>query len=180
MTFTHSLFLLGAFAAAIPVLIHMSKSRNYQRVSIGTLRFLTSVVQERRRLRTIENWPLLLARIAILVLLAILFARPFLPDSKPTLPGDAETIVLVDSSGSLAHPKAAKRVKTLLKKIKKDLSPEATLTVAEFADVVRVTDEPHAMPGASTNYVAAVDWTIEHLANSEHTPAAIHPSRQSL
>ena len=174
MSFIHSLFILGSLAAAVPVLIHMSKSRNYQRVRIGTLRFLSSVVQERRRIKTIENWPLLLARIAILILLALLFARPFWPNSKPTSPQASETIILVDSSGSLAHSEAASRVAGTLKNIQKSLPPESTVTIAEFADVVHITENPKAIAGAPTNFNAAVDWTIEHLAHSEHTPEAIH------
>ena len=174
MSFVHSLFLLGGLAAAVPVLIHMSKSQNYQRVRIGTLRFLKSAVQERQRIKTIENWPLLIARICILLLLALIFARPFWPKAKPSLPSDAETIILVDSSGSLAHPDAPKRIAKIIQRIEKDLPPESTLTIAQFADVVQVTQQPQAVPGAPTDYTAAIDWTIEHLASSEHPPAAIH------
>ena len=174
MSFIQSFFLLGALAAAVPVLIHLSKSRNYQRVRIGTLRFLSSVVQERRRFKKIENWPLLLCRIALLILLALLFSRPFWPASEPPLPEGAETLVLVDSSGSLAFPEAASQVSKLLKQIQKEIPPESPLTIAEFADTVAVTEEPQAVPGAPTNFTAAVDWTIERIAQSELPPAAIH------
>ena len=174
MSFIQSFFLLGALAAAVPVLIHLSKSRNYQRVRIGTLRFLSSVVQERRRFKKIENWPLLLCRIALLILLALLFARPFIPEADPALPEGAETLVLIDSSGSMAHPEATSQVEKILKQIEKDLPPESTLTIAEFADGVALTKEAKAIPGAPTNFTAAIDWTIEHLAQSEVAPAGIH------
>lgn len=174
MPFVHALFLLGGLAAAVPVLIHMSKSRKYQRVRIGTLRFLSSVIQERRRFRKIENWPLLLARIAVLILLALLFARPYLPEKEPVPPEGAETIVLVDSSGSLAHAEAAERIGKIVDRIRDGLPPEGQLTMVEFADAVRLTDEPAAVPGAPTDFAAAIDWTIDHLANSPRPPAAIH------
>lgn len=174
MSFIQSLFLFGALAAAVPVLIHLNKSRNYQRVRVGTLRFLSSVVQERRRFRKIENWPLLLCRIALLVLLALLFARPFWPEADPSSPQGAETLVLVDSSGSLAHPQAAAQIKKIIATIEKDLPPESPLTLAEFADGVQLTESPKAVAGAPTNFSVAVDWTIERLAQSESPPAAIH------
>ncbi|MFC7337769.1 BatA domain-containing protein [Haloferula chungangensis] len=174
MSFVHSLFLLGGLAIAVPILIHMSRSRNFRRVRIGTLRFLTSAVQERRSLRKIENWPLLIARMMLLLLLALLFARPFWLSSEAGQPGDAESVVLVDSSGSLAHPEAAERVAAILERIRKDMPAEGTLTIAEFADVVRPTDHPAAIAGAPTDYTAAIDWTVEHLANSEHPPGTIH------
>ena len=89
MGLIHPGILAGLFALALPVLIHFIRSRKYERVDIGALRFLRVAIQERRRWRRIENWPLLLARLAVVALLTLLFARPFFPDREKIAPAAA-------------------------------------------------------------------------------------------
>src|SRR4051812_45629431 len=102
MGLIHPGILAGFLAVAAPIVIHFIRSRKYQRVAIGSLRFLRVAVQERRRWRRIEDWPLLLARIAAILALTLLFARPFLPERENVPPTDLEAILLVDVSGSVS------------------------------------------------------------------------------
>ena len=177
MGLIHPGILLGLLAVALPVAIHFIRSRKYQRVEIGALRFLRVAIQERRRWRRIENWPLLLARIAAVALLTLLFARPFFPDREKIPPGDLEAILLTDASGSVsgAHFEAVRNaVRETLAKI----PPGAKITIAPFADEVRPLegaqlDALHAVPGARTDYTRAVHWTLDHIAQSERKSAHV-------
>jgi len=162
---------LGLFAIAAPIAIHFIRSRKYQRVQIGALRFLRVAIRERRRWRRIEDLPLLLARIAAVALLAFLFARPFLPAKEKVAPSDLEVIVLVDVSGSVSGPRF-EAVRNAARETLAKIPQNAKATVAEFADDVRALDKPdlnalRAIPGARTDYVRAVNWTLDHIAQSE-------------
>jgi len=76
MTFGAAAFLLAAFAAAIPVILHMINRQKAKQLPFSTLRFLKISVQKTRRRRQIHDLLLMLLRMAVLVLIAIGLARP--------------------------------------------------------------------------------------------------------
>src|ERR1700739_1606243 len=76
MSFLTPFMLWGALAAAIPVAIHLFFRSRYRTVPWAAMKFLlTSVEQTSRRLK-IQEYLLLLSRIAVLTFLAIALARP--------------------------------------------------------------------------------------------------------
>jgi hypothetical protein len=171
MGLIHPGMLAGILAVAAPIAIHFIRSRKYQRVEIGSLRFLRIAVHERRRWRRIEDWPLLLARVGAVVALAFLFARPFLQEREQVPPSDLEVVVLVDVSSSVsgAHFEA---VRAAARETIARIPHDAKVTVAEFADDVRTVDGGNldalrALPGAEAGYVRAVNWTLDHIAQSD-------------
>lgn len=103
MTFINGLLALGAFAFAIPLVIHLLFRSRYRTVQWGAMHLLSGVVQVNRRRMQILNLVLLLLRCLIPVVLAFCLARPLLTGFQ-SLPGDApETLVIaVDDSLSLA------------------------------------------------------------------------------
>ncbi len=156
---------------AAPIAIHFIRSRKYQRVEIGSLRFLRIAIHERRRWRRIEDWPLLLLRIAAVVGLAFLFARPFLQEREQVPPSDLEAVILVDVSGGVSGANF-EAVRAAARETIAKIPHDAKVTVAEFADDVRVVDGGNldalqAVPGAETGYVRAVNWTLDHIAQSD-------------
>jgi hypothetical protein len=178
MGLIHPGLLLGLLAIAAPIAIHFIRSRKYQRVEIGALRFLRVAIRERRRWRRIEDLPLLLARIAAVALLAFLFARPFLPAREKVAPADLEVILLVDVSGSVSGP-GFEAVRNAARETLAKIPPNTKVTVAEFADDVRVLEKPdlsalRAIPGARTDYVRAVNWTLDHVAQSDRKHAHVY------
>lgn len=74
-----SFLLPGALAALaallLPILIHLSRRTQWQRVDFAALRWLQSRMRPRRR-PVIEEWLLLLVRLLLLVCLALLLAQP--------------------------------------------------------------------------------------------------------
>ena len=74
----HLGFLAAAAAVAVPVLIHLLLRPRARRVEIGSVRFLKLALRESTRRRKLRRWLLLALRAAAVLLLALLFARPYL------------------------------------------------------------------------------------------------------
>src|SRR5437879_7469076 len=76
MSFLAPYMLWGAVAAGVPIALHFFFRSRYRRVPWAAMKFLlTSIEQTSRRLR-FQELLLLLARVALLVLLALALARP--------------------------------------------------------------------------------------------------------
>lgn len=102
MSFLYPVFLVGAVAAAIPIVLHLLRREAARERPFSAVRLLrgSPVPQaERRRLRDLL---LLAARVTALLLLAAAFARPYLTGAASTSPG--VRIVAVDRSFSMGAP----------------------------------------------------------------------------
>ena len=94
--------LLGAAAAAIPVVLHLIYRRHAPRVRFGTLRFIRASAERTARRRRIEEWLLLLLRAGAIFLLAIALAGPVLRSARLGGEGDVATAIVMDNSYSMA------------------------------------------------------------------------------
>lgn len=79
MTFLAPLFLLGALAVAIPIIIHFLNLRKPNKVSFSTLAFFRELQKSTIKRLKIKRLLLLAVRIAFILMLALALARPFLP-----------------------------------------------------------------------------------------------------
>jgi len=102
--FQNALFLVGVSAAAIPVLLHLIYRRRAPRIMFSTLRFLRVSNQRTSARRRLQNLLLLLLRAALLALLAIALARPFIPSARSSSFGRSATgvAIVLDNSYSMA------------------------------------------------------------------------------
>src|SRR5919108_4062054 len=100
VSFIHVGMLAAAGAVAIPILIHLLFRQRVRNVSIGSVRFLRHVVREHRRRRRVRQWLLLALRSLAVLLLVLLFARPYWNERRGD-GVDEEVIVLVDRSASM-------------------------------------------------------------------------------
>ncbi|WP_152049490.1 BatA domain-containing protein [Tautonia marina] len=107
MTFLTPLLLWGTLLGAVPLIIHLLNRRRFRRVDWAPMRLLKLTVRRNRRRLQIEQWLLLLLRIALPILLFLMLARPIL---DPTGlegwagPGSRTSrIVLVDDSLSMGY-----------------------------------------------------------------------------
>jgi hypothetical protein len=101
--FLFPLFLAGAAAVALPILLHMARRRTRRQVLFGSLMFLEASPPRFERRQHIEERALLALRCLAVLLLALAFARPFLRQPIPALtvgPGE-RLVVLVDTSASM-------------------------------------------------------------------------------
>src|SRR4051794_16120750 len=103
MNFLAPLFALAALAIIGPIIFHLIRRTTKEVTPFSTLMFLKPSPPRVPKRSRLENLWLLLARCLVIGLLALAFARPFLPHSTSAPePGSGHrTVVLVDTSASM-------------------------------------------------------------------------------
>src|SRR5712671_6772710 len=97
----HLGFLAATAAVAVPIVIHLLLKPRARRMEIGTLRFLKLVLRDSTRRRKLRRWLLFALRVMVVLLLALLFARPYF--SVAGSEGcEREVVLLIDRSASMA------------------------------------------------------------------------------
>jgi len=107
MNFLNAALLAGAFAVAIPIIIHLFHKSRFKIVKWGAMHLLEAVIRQNQRRVRIEQWILLAIRCAIPLLLALAMARPIWQGAAKLL-GNAKTstLVLLDNSYSMEAGRA--------------------------------------------------------------------------
>src|SRR6476646_3420564 len=97
LTFLTPLFLVGALAAAIPLVIHLSRSRRTKKMRFSTTRFFTDQFLRSYRMSRLKELVLLSCRMALFALLAMALTQPlYMPKGTSFLGKDgARAVVLV-------------------------------------------------------------------------------------
>jgi Aerotolerance regulator N-terminal len=176
--------MLGALAAlAIPIIIHLMFRRQARTVELGTLQFLKIVLRENSRKRKLKRYLLLALRLACVVLIAFLFARPFLLEEEPR-GNDHLVVCLVDRSASMGlvggtRPidRASTELRTLLARVDPDTRLEiavfdrAVTPFAKLADAEKAIARPSA---AGTDYDAALAWARDLCVRSNAKSRTLH------
>ena len=97
MSFLYPLFLAGAAAVALPIVLHLLRRDQAPDVPFSAVHLLRKAPVERVHKRRLRDVVLLAARITALVLLAAVFARPYVQGATPS----PLTVVAVDRSFSM-------------------------------------------------------------------------------
>ncbi len=90
MSLLFPLGLLALVGVLLPLLVHLARRHPYTPLDFAALRWLRAQVRPRQRIR-FDDWPLLLVRMLLLVLLALLLARPAFTGTAPA--GTTWTVV---------------------------------------------------------------------------------------
>jgi hypothetical protein len=181
MSFLAPLFLVGAFAAAIPIVLHLLKREPEARVKFAAVKLLRHAPVEHTQRRHLRELLLLAARVAALLLLALAFSRPFFTSSA-ALRSAGVTVVALDTSLSLSAPGQFERARTLARDAI-DRAPAGELVgVITFADDAHVASAPtrdrglamaavnSAVTGfGATRYRAALNQAADMLAGRRGT-----------
>ncbi len=96
----------GLAAASIPVLIHLLNRRRHRRIPWAAMAFLLAATRQSRSRIFLEHWVLLAIRAAVVLLLGLAAARPFLSSASFAVSSAARAhriIVLDDSLSSQAR-----------------------------------------------------------------------------
>jgi hypothetical protein len=103
VNFLAPLFFAALAALAIPVLLHLTQREKKQIVRFPSLMFVRRIPYQSVRRRKIQNWLLLMVRMAALALIILAFTRPLLDRADvPTAGADArEVVLLLDTSYSM-------------------------------------------------------------------------------
>jgi hypothetical protein len=176
LSFVQQAFLFTGLAAAIPVAIHLLLRQRARSVDIGSVRFLRRVVRQQNRMRRLREWLLLAARIVTVLLLAFLFARPFV-DRTALQAGEREILFLLDRSASMRLAASGEAVydaaKEALGQELNQVHENTAVRIAVFdADGVEELDgegAPRVPPPsyAGTDYGRALGWARDTLSQSD-------------
>lgn len=168
MTFVQTSFLLATAAVAIPIVVHLLSRRQVRRVELGTMRFLQDVLQDGSQQRQLRRWLLLAVRASVMLLLALLFARPYVVDQLSGRSGSRSRIILIDRSASMGMAGSNGRLvdDAVVAAIDSatELGEAATIVYAWFDRHVQPMSEDTQQPVAprtvagSTDYGAAIRW----------------------
>lgn len=178
LSLIHAGFLAAGLAVGLPILIHLLLRQKTRVVPIGSVRFLQQVVREHRRRRRLKQWLLLALRVLAVLLLAMLFARPYWNESFRR-GMETEVVLLLDASASmgaldasgtaaLANAKSAAREEIKL------LDDNAIIHVA-LCDAASVREIPaQELPAAetsaaATDYGLALSWATDVLGASRRS-----------
>ncbi len=103
MSFVNPYFLLALGGLAVPVLIHLLTRDRIQHAAFSTLRFFAKGAKMVVRRKKFQELVLLLMRVALAVLLALVFARPYFGAKPVDTRKEFSTarVVVLDVSGSM-------------------------------------------------------------------------------
>ena len=103
MIFLQPAFLWGLLALAVPIAVHLFNFRRYRKVYFSNVDRLSEVRSEKRKVRQLRRWLVLLMRCLAIVGLVLAFAQPTLPGSEQLQSGTTAVSVYVDNSFSMEN-----------------------------------------------------------------------------
>ncbi len=104
MSFINTIFLFAIGAAAIPIILHFVRRMKAKRVAFSSLMFLSESPKQLVKKRRLRDLLLMAVRASMVALLALAFARPFLPPEFVPFTSRAENesvVLLLDTSFSM-------------------------------------------------------------------------------
>lgn len=153
MAFLSPLFLLGALAAALPIVLHLLRQEPDARVRFAAVHMLQHAPVEHADKRRLRDLLLLALRVAALVLLALAFARPFVTSGSASATSGV-TVVALDTSYSLSAPGRFARAQDLARTAVREAPAGHLVAVVTFADGAQVAQ---AITGDRALAVGAID-----------------------
>ncbi|HWP41924.1 MAG TPA: BatA domain-containing protein, partial [Blastocatellia bacterium] len=189
MAFLNPVFLLGALAAAVPVLVHLVRRTRAARMEFASLMFLRRIEQKTIRRRTLRNLLLLAMRCIALLLLALAFARPYFTTESSLAAGErhASSVILLDASYSMRYPGVFDRARDAAREVIDGAGPDDRIALVLFgrgyeilmplkagrAEALALLDQ--AQPGLdATDYLQAVGAADALLKDAGAGPRRIH------
>ena len=171
-------FLAGGVAVAVPIVLHLLKRNPETRVKFSAVHLLREAPVERADRRRLRELLLLALRVAALLLLALAFARPFVPASVGAA-ASGVTVLALDTSLSLSAPGQFERARQLARDVIDRAPSNERVAVVTFADAAIEAAAPSAdralaraaidaaAPGfGATRYRAAIARAADVLASA--------------
>ena len=182
LSLIHAGFLAAGLAVGLPILIHLLLRQKTRTVPIGSVRFLQQVVREHRRRRRLRQWILLALRMLAVLLLALLFARPYWDESYRR-GMETEIVLLIDRSASMGAQDSGRQTALArgIAKTREELKrvDENAIVHVALCDAAGVKEIPvEELDGvktsvAATDYGLALSWANDVLAASKRANRTI-------
>jgi hypothetical protein len=160
MSFLTPLFLIGALAIGVPVILHLIRRTTRQRIPFSSLMFLEASPPQLTRRSRLEHLLLLLLRCGVICLLALGFARPFIKKviiPPPSTGVSHRMVILVDTSASMKRAKLAEDARARVRAVLEKTSPMDQVALFAFDRHVRpllTFEEWQALPAGERVSVA--------------------------
>jgi aerotolerance regulator-like protein/VWA domain-containing protein len=164
MSFLSPLFLAGAAAAAVPIVLHLLRNHTERRVRFAAVALLKGAPVEHSLHRRLRQWLLLALRVATLALVAMAFARPFFHSAAAA--GRRLTVVAIDTSLSMSAPsrfvEARRRAQEAIRAASGDVA------VVTFSGRATVAVAPTSSRGVAAS---AIDATMAGFGSTNYRSA---------
>ena len=188
MGFFAPLFLLGVFVIALPIWLHRLQTQSSDRQPFSSA-MLLETTEERVHLQKKLKYLLLLAlRIALLLMIALAFAKPFL-SRPPTLLTASEAgthLVLVDTSVSMRRAGVFDQANAVASRAIDDVPPGALLQLLNVDDSLHIASALSADKSDHRTAVSRLEVSalrldfgssmaaVDRLAESLPPPVTLH------
>jgi hypothetical protein len=156
LSFLSPLFLIGAIAAAVPILLHLFHRKTEVVIDFPAVRLLKRAPVQQHRRRRLRELLLLALRVVALLLLALSFARPYFagvaaPNSAPL------TVIAVDTSMSMSAPGQMDRARSAAAKAAAAAPASHALALVGFGDAATVVVGPTTDRSAVASAIAGLE-----------------------
>ncbi|PYU26421.1 MAG: polysaccharide deacetylase [Acidobacteria bacterium] len=186
MGFLTPWFLAGAVAAGLPIYLHLLRRHRTTPLPFSSLMFFERRTQSSIKHRRLRYLLLLAFRLAVILLLALAFANPFIERSAASIGGEKLNLLVIDDSFSM-------RAGTRLADAKRDAlavldtrKPSERVQVMALGSQVHVLTEPtqdsgvlrsavnSIQPGDTRASFGELAGTLHSMAETVHTPIELH------
>jgi len=187
MGFLTPWFLAGAAAVGLPVWLHLLRKHKTTPLPFSSLMFFEKRTQSSIKHRRLRYLFLFALRTALILLLVLAFAHPFVRQAIPPRSRSTEiTVVAIDRSSSMRAAGRLAEAKQAAKSLVEGLHPGERAQVLAFGSRVQVMSEvtdDHASLGAAIDAIepsdertsfAELSRTARSIAQSLKLPLTVH------
>ncbi|MBI3695025.1 MAG: BatA domain-containing protein [Acidobacteria bacterium] len=187
MSFLTPWFLAGLVALGLPLWLHLLERQNPVKIPFSSIMFFQRRTQRSIRHRRLRYLLLLASRLALLTLLALLFARPVFRRAPEALVAQPRNRILVlDTSFSMRYGDRWKRAQSEALSLVDQVRPGDRAQVVAFGPGVRVMTDPTGdrtvlrsaiqslKPTMSRNSYGELGQSLRVLAQNSALAAEVH------
>jgi len=188
MGFLAPLFLVGALAIALPIWLHRLQTQSSDRQSFSSAMLLETTEERVHLQKKLKYLVLLALRIALLLMIALAFAKPFLnrPPTSLTAGAAGTHLILVDTSVSMSRAGVFDQAIAVASQAVDDVPPGTLLQLLNVDDALHVGSSLSADKAAHRAAVSELKVSalrldfgramaaVDRLAESLPPPVTLH------
>jgi hypothetical protein len=187
MGFLSPWFLGGLLAAGLPLYVHLLRQHRSEPIKFSSLMFIERRTQSSVKHRRLKYLALLALRLAIILLLALMFANPFIKRSVTAAGGGRKHLVIaVDNSFSMRTGDRFERARQEALDVLSGLRPGDRGQVFSFASSVQIVTQPTSdreelrraivglQPGDGRSAYGEIARTLRAMGQPDGLPVEAH------
>jgi hypothetical protein len=149
-------FLAGALGIGLPLWLHLLKRHKTVPKPFSSLMFFEQRTQSSVKHRRLKYLLLLALRLALLLLIALLFAEPYIRTANPPVSGNKSRLIVVDRSFSMRTQGALDKAKSEALSLIASKGQGTTAQILSLNNSVEVLTQPVSDPAALNTAVNAI------------------------